>query len=689
MSDEMMENENGDTREIIKTKLREKFDGKIVRKDLTKKIKEGANVPVYVLEFLLGQYCSSDDEQIIEDGVQNVKHILAENFVRPDEAQKILSVLRSKGSYTVIDKITVKLNIKRDTYEAEFSNLGLKEIEISETYPEMYDRLLCGGIWCIIQLDYEYNEEEKREFPIHIRKLTPIQMPHIDIDQLKEGRKAFSKDEWIDVMLRSIGMEPDRFSEREKWLLLLRMVPLVENNFNLCELGPRSTGKSHLFKEISPNSILVSGGQTTVANLFYNMSAKTVGLVGLWDCVAFDEVAGINFKDKDGIQIMKDYMASGSFARGKEEKAASASMVFVGNINQSVDVLLKTSSLFDPFPAEMGTDTAFLDRMHCYLPGWEIPKFRPEYFTDDYGFITDYLAEFLRELRKEQYGDALDKYFHLGKNLNQRDTIAVRKIIGGLLKLVYPDGEFTKEQLEEVIKIALEMRRRVKEQLKKLGGMEFYDVNFSYIDNETFEEHYVSVPEQGGGKLIPEGLCNPGQIYTISHGDSGMIGVFRLESQMLPGNGKLTKTGIGTLREAKESTDTAFNFLKANSGRISGGISTTTKDYIINYQDLQGIGMTGKLALPTLIAICSIALGKPALGSLVVLGDISISGTLIKVDELANTLQVCLDSGAKKILLPITSAPDLSGVPADLMASFSIIFYNSPEDAVFKALGVE
>ena len=689
MSDEMNENENSDKREIIKTKLREKFDGKIVRKDLTKKIKEGANVPVYVLEFLLGQYCSSDDEQIIEDGVQNVKHILAENFVRPDEAQKILSVLRSKGSYTVIDKITVKLNIKRDTYEAEFSNLGLKEIEISETYPEMYDRLLCGGIWCIIQLDYEYNEEEKREFPIHIRKLTPIQMPHVDIDQLKEGRKAFTKEEWIDVMLRSIGMEPERFSEREKWLLLLRMVPLVENNFNLCELGPRSTGKSHLFKEISPNSILVSGGQTTVANLFYNMSAKTVGLVGLWDCVAFDEVAGINFKDKDGIQIMKDYMASGSFARGKEEKAASASMVFVGNINQSVDVLLKTSSLFDPFPAEMGTDTAFLDRMHCYLPGWEIPKFRPEYFTDDYGFITDYLAEFLRELRKEQYGDALDKYFHLGKNLNQRDTIAVRKMIGGLLKLVYPDGEFTKEQLEEVIKIALEMRRRVKEQLKKLGGMEFYDVNFSYIDNETFEEHYVSVPEQGGGKLIPEGMCNPGQVYCVGNGKSGMIGVFRLESQMLPGNGKLTKTGIGTLREAKESTDTAFNFLKANSGRISGGISTTTKDYIINYQDLQGIGMTGKLALPTLIAICSIALGKPALGSLVVLGDISISGTLIKVDELANTLQVCLDSGAKKILLPITSAPDLSGVPADLMASFSIIFYNSPEDAVFKALGVE
>lgn len=467
------------------------------------------------------------------------------------------------------------------------------------------------------------------------------------------------------------------------------MIPLVENNFNLCELGPRSTGKSHLYKEISPNSILVSGGQTTVANLFYNMGRKTVGIVGLWDCVAFDEVAGIRFKDKDGVQIMKDYMASGSFARGKEEKAASASMVFVGNINQSVDVLLKTSSLFDPFPPEMGTDTAFLDRMHCYLPGWEIPKFRPEHFTNDYGFISDYLAEFIRELRKQQYGDAIEHYFRFGKNLNQRDTIAVRRMADGYLKLLYPDGNFTKEDVEEVLQISLEMRRRVKEQLKKLGGMEFYDVNFSYIDKETFEEYYVSVPEQGGGKLIPEGMCNPGQIYTVSQGKSGMLGVFRLESQMLPGNGKFERTGIGSDRDAKESTNTAFNFLKANGNCISGSISTTTKDYIINYQDLQGIGMTGKLALPTLIAMCSIALGKPTLSSLAVLGEISISGTMMKVDELANSLQVCLDSGAKRVLLPITSAAALGTVPADLIGSFNLIFYSSAEDAVFKALGVE
>ena len=697
--------ENSCRRDAIKEKLRQNFDGKIVRKDLTKKIKEGANVPVYVLEFLLGQYCSSDDEAIIEKGVQNVKHILADNFVRPDEAQKILSQLRKKGSHTIIDMVTVHLDIKKDCFFAEFSNLGLSNVPITDDYPEKYDRLLCGGIWCIVQLEYESEgdssfgmedldseprqKKQKDVSPISIRKLTPIQMPHIDIEEVRTGRKAFTQDEWMDVMLRSCGYEPEQLNQREKWLLLARVLPLVENNFNLCELGPRSTGKSHIYKEISPNSILVSGGQTTVANLFYNMGRKTVGLVGLWDCVAFDEVAGIKFKDKDGIQIMKDYMASGSFARGKEEKAASASMVFVGNINQSVDVLLKTSSLFDPFPPEMGTDTAFLDRLHCYIPGWEIPKFRPEHFTNDYGFITDYLAEFIRELRKEQYGDALDKYFRLGKNLNQRDTIAVRKIVGGYVKLLYPDGEFTKEQLEEILVFALEMRRRVKEQLKKLGGMEFYDVNFSYIDLDTFEEKFVSVPEQGGGKLIPDGMCNPGQIYTVSRGKSGMIGVFRLESQMLPGSGKFERTGLGSDRDCKESTNTAFNFLKANGKRISGGISTASKDYIINYQDLQGIGMTGKLALPTLIALCSIALGRPTVSTLAVLGEISISGTILKVDELANSLQVCLDSGAKKVLLPITSAADLGTVPPELVGSFNLIFYSSAEDAVFKALGVE
>lgn len=693
MNPEMLEEHGAllseDPNAIIYQKLRTYFDGKIVRKDLTKKIKEGANVPVYVLEFLLGQYCSSDDPEIIDEGVDNVKRILADNFVRPDEAQKILSVLRERGTYTVIDKLTVKLNIKKDRYEAEFSNLGIKDIPIASEYPSKFDRLLCGGIWCIVQMEYEFIEEDKNASAIRIRKLTPIQMPHIDMDEVKNGRKAFTKDEWMSVMLRSTGMEPDKFPERTKWLLLARMLALVENNFNYCELGPRSTGKSHIYKEISPNSILVSGGQTTVANLFYNIGTKQVGLVGMWDCVAFDEIAGITFKDKDGVQIMKDYMASGSFARGKEEKAAKASMVFVGNINHEIPVLLKTSHLFEPFPEVMAHDTAFLDRMHCYVPGWEIPKFRPDSFTNDYAFITDYLSEFLRELRKESYGDALDKYFRLGNNLNQRDTIAVRKMVSGFVKLLYPDGEFGKEDIREILEISLEMRRRVKEQLKKIGGMEFYDVNFSYIDNDSFEEFFVSVPEQGGGKIIPEGICNPGHIYTVSRGKSGMIGVYRLETQMLPGSGKFERTGIGTDREAKEATNTAFNYLKANANAISGNISTANKDYIINYQDLNGLGMTKYLTLPTLIAICSAALGRPTLSSLAVLGDISISGTIQKVEDLANVLQVCLDSGAKKILLPVTSAADFVSTPSELVGAFNLIFYSTPTEAVFKALGVD
>lgn len=681
--------EADDTRLVLKQKLRRAFDGKIVRKDLTKHIKEGANVPVYVLEFLLGQYCSSDDEEIIEEGVNRVKRILADNFVRPDEAQKVLSVLRERGSYTVIDKITVHLNIKEDRYEAEFSNLGIRNVPIHPDYPSKFDRLLCGGIWCILQLDYEFDVDDKKMNPIRIRKLTPIQMPHIDMSALKAGREEFTKEEWLSVLLRSTGMEPEKLSERARWLLLARMIPLVENNFNLCELGPRSTGKSHIYKEISPNSILVSGGQTTVANLFYNMASKTVGLVGMWDVVAFDEVAGITFKDKDGVQIMKDYMASGSFARGREEKAATASMVFVGNINQSVDVLLKTSHLFEPFPEAMAYDTAFLDRMHCYVPGWEIPKYRPDFFTDDYGFITDYLSEFMREMRKESFGDAFDKYFRLGSNLNQRDTIAVRKMVSGFVKLLYPNGACTKEDIEEILIISLEMRRRVKEQLKKIGGMEFYDVNFSYIDNETFEEKFVSVPEQGGGKLIPDGMCEPGQIYSVSKGKSGMIGVYRLETQMLNGSGKFERTGLGTDREAKEATNTAFNYLKANGRSISASISTTSKDYIVSYSDLNGIGMTPTLALPTLIAIASAALMRPALANLAVLGEISISGTIIKTEDLANVLQVCFDSGAKKVLLPITSAADLGSVPPELVGAFSLIFYSSPQEAVFKALGVE
>lgn len=677
----------GDT-ELL-AKLQSNFAGKIVRKDLTKRIKEGANVPVYVLEYLLGMYCSSLDEDEIEAGVDTVKRILAENYVRPDEARKIIAKLRERGAYTVIDRISVHLNIREDIYEAEFSNLGIKQVPIAESYVRDYERLLCGGIWCIVQMEYYYDEADKHRSPFMIHKLTPIQMPSLDFEEVKAARAKFTDDEWIDVVLRSVGMEPVQFNKREKWLHLARLIPLVENNYNFVELGPRGTGKSHVYKEISPNSILVSGGQTTVANLFYNMGTKQVGLVGMWDCVAFDEVAGIKFKDHDGVQIMKDYMASGSFARGKEEKNAYASMVFVGNINQSVDAILKTSHLFEPFPEAMGNDTAFLDRIHCYIPGWEIPKYRPEFFTNDYGFITDYFSEIMRELRKISYADAYTHYFKLGNNLNQRDVIAVKKTVSGLVKLIHPDGTFHRENVEEILRFALEMRRRVKEQQKKIGGMEFYDVNFSYIDNDTFSEEYVPVPEQGGSKLIPEGMSKPGHVYTVGHSKSGMLGVYKLEMQMTAGNGKFEKTGLGTDREAKEAVDTAYRYLKANARGISGSISMTTKDYIFDVQDMNGIGMTKNLSLASVVAICSIALAKPVVSSAVVLGDFSIGGTVMKVEELANTLQVCLDSGAKKVLLPIASAVDLGTVPAELIGCFNLIFYNSVEDAVFKALGVE
>ena len=677
----------GDT-ELLE-KLQRNFAGKIVRKDLTKRIKEGANVPVYVLEYLLGMYCSSLDEDEIEAGVETVKRILAENYVRPDEAQKIIAKLREKGTYTVIDRVSVHLNIREDIYEAEFSNLGIKQVPIAESYIRDYERLLCGGIWCIVQMEYYYDEADKNRSPFLIHKLTPIQMPSLDFDEVKEARENFTDDEWIDVVLRSVGMEPLQFDKRVKWLHLARLIPLVENNYNLVELGPRGTGKSHIYKEISPNSILVSGGQTTVANLFYNMGTKQVGLVGMWDCVAFDEVAGIKFKDQDGVQIMKDYMASGSFARGKEEKNAYASMVFVGNINQSVDAILKTSHLFEPFPESMGNDTAFLDRIHCYTPGWEIPKYRPEFFTNDYGFITDYFSEIMRELRKISYADAYTHYYRLGNNLNQRDVIAVKKTVSGMIKLIHPDGKFDKESVEEILRFALEMRRRVKEQQKKIGGMEFYDVNFAYIDNETFSEEYVPVPEQGGSKLIPEGMSKPGHVYTVGHNKSGMLGVYKMEMQMTAGNGKFEKTGLGTDREAKEAVDTAYRYLKANAKSISGSISLTTKDYIMDVQDMNGIGMTKNLSLASVVAICSVALGKPVVSSAVVLGNFSIGGTVMKVEELANTLQVCLDSGAKKVLLPIASAVDLGSVPAELIGCFNLIFYNSVEDAVFKALGVE
>lgn len=680
--------EEYDLQDDLNTKLKHYFEGKIVRKDLTKRVKEGANVPVYVLEYLLGKYCSQDDA-LVEQGVQTVKNILANNYVRPDEAQKILSKLKELGSYSIIDVVTVKLDYKTDTYYASFSNLGLNDISINPEFPQRYERLLGGNLWCMVNLEYDFDEADFRSQTIKIRNLQPIQLPNIDLDDILSNRKNFTKEEWIDILLRSCGMESTQFDKRVKWLLIARLIPLVENNFNLCELGPRGTGKSHIYKEISPNSILVSGGQTTVANLFYNMRDKQIGLVGMWDCVAFDEVAGIKFKDQDGIAIMKDFMASGSFSRGKEEKNANASMVFVGNINQSVESLLKTSSLFDPFPSEMGTDTAFFDRMHCYIPGWEIPKYRPEFFTDDFGFITDYLSEFFREMRKRSFTDAYQEYFRLGRDLNQRDTIAVNRMVSGLVKLVYPDGNFDKEDIREILTFALESRRRVKEQLKKIGGMEFYDVNFSYIDLEENRDCPVGVEEQASSTLIPEGDLKPGHLYSVGLSENGKLGVYKFETEMMKGNGKFTPNGIGSKKDVNEAVKIAYQYFKSNAGSISGQISYKDKDYVMQVKDLHGVGMTRYLTLATFIALCSVATNRKVLPSLAILGNFSLGGTVDKIQNLADTLQVCLDNGAKKLLIPMSSYVDIGLVPSDLLVKFTLIPYNTPEEAVMKAFGIE
>lgn len=669
-------------------KVFELFSGRVVPKGATKKIKNSANVPTYVLEYLLGTYCTSDDEKEIEEGIEQVKRILSDNYVRPDEAEKIKAKIKENGNHTVIDKLSVKLNERTDQFEADFLFLGIHGIFVHPKYVREYEKLLAGGIWCIVDLSYLYSEDDKKQSPFVINDITPIQMPNLDKNEIIEARHNFTKDEWIDFILRSSGMEPTQFEYRVKWHLLARLVPLVENNVNICELGPRGTGKSHIYKELSPNSILISGGQTTVANLFYNMGRRQVGLVGLWDCVAFDEVAGISFKDKDGVQIMKDYMASGSFARGKDAIQANASMVFVGNINQSVDSLLKTSHLFEPFPEAM-IDSAFFDRMHAYIPGWEIPKMRPKYFTDNYGFISDYIAEFFREMRKVPQTDAFDKYFKLGRCLNQRDTIAVRKMVSGLVKIIYPDGHYTEEEVEEILKYAIEGRRRVKEQLKKIGGMEFYDVQLSYIKLDDMSEVFVPVLEQGGGQLIPEGVGKPGHIFTIANGSNDMKGLFKLETTIADGNGKFEVLGLSSSKEAKESVKTAQNYFRANAKQISQSIMIDSKDYLMHIQDCQGVGLDSNISLAVLVGYCSCALNRPVLPQMVVLGSMSIGGTLNKVEELASVLQVAFDAGAKKVLIPMSSAVDIATVPADLFAKFQLSFYSSPEDAVIKALGIE
>lgn len=669
-------------------KLNEYYGGKVVRKDLTKSIKEGANVPSYVLEYLLGMYCATDDEEDIENGKAMVKQVLADNFVRPDESEKIKSKIRERGHYKIIDKVSAKLNERTDSYVGQIFNININNILVDDCYIKKYEKLLCGGIWCIIDMEYSYDENEKGS-PFRIMSLKPIQMPSTDMEEYIECRKYFTLDEWIEVICRSVGMEPNNLDPQTRWHLVARMIPFVESNYNLCELGPRGTGKSYVYDELSPYSILISGGQTTVANLFYNMGRHTVGLVGTWDVVAFDEVAGINMKDKDGIQIMKGYMANGSFSRGKESINANASMVFVGNINGSVENLVKVSHLLSPFPKDM-IDTAFFDRFHHYLPGWEIPKMRPEFFTDAYGFISDYFSECLREMRKRSFSDAIQKYFRLGKDLNQRDTIAVKKTVSGLLKLLFPDGNYGKEDVRVCLEYALVGRRRIKEQLKKIGGLEFYDVHFSYIDLDDGEERYVSTPENGGSTLIPEGEMQPGSLYGIAYQpDEGNLGLVRLDLQVMPGTGKFTHTGFGSGSAISDELKEAVNYCRSNLSRISQSARYAENEMHMKATDINGIGTMEGLELSVFISLVSGLTQRPVQPQMCVLGSMSIGGTVIPTSDLAGALQIAADAGAKRILIPAVDMMQYSKVPADLISKFSLEVYSEPVDAAFKALGIK
>lgn len=681
-------------------KIIKNFPGKIVRKDLTSLMKRGANVPTFVLEYLLGMYCATDDEEVIEAGLEKIRTILSENYVRPDESEKIKSKIRENGEYTVIDKISAVLDEYNDVYVARFANLDIERFVLPSEYATEYTKILTGGIWCITRIAYQYDkfddEEERKtrrkrgpqDSPFKILSLKPIQMPNLDLDDMISKRKNFTYKEWRDMLLRSCGYEPDALKEKEKLHFLERMVPLVERNYNFCELGPRGTGKSHIYKEISPYSILMSGGQTSTANLFYNLSSHRVGLVGHWDCVAFDEVAGMHFKDMDAIQIFKDYMASGSFARGKDSINADASMVFVGNINDSVDSLLKVTHLFNPFPPEFNSDSAFFDRMHFYLPGWEIPKMRSELLTEKYGLITDCIAEYCKEIRKYDFSHLFDKYYKLNKDFNKRDEIAVRKTFSGMCKLLFPDENVDKENATMLIEYAIEGRRRVKEQLKIMAGIEFADVNLGYIDEETDQETVISVPEQTSNSLVPDTKLPAGHIFGVGKSSiSNEMCIYRLENKTVKGTGKMETQGVNQ-KNVKESVNAAWQFFQSNARQIIPGVKVHNKDYLLYYADTQGKGLSEEVSLAEFVGLCSALAERPTIESLAVAGELKLSGTLEELTHIEDIMRVCKNAGAKRILLPMDAIRDIQNVDRELLNYVQPIFYNDPIDAAKKALDI-
>ncbi len=684
--------------DALDRKINEVFPGKVVRKDLTALLRRGANVPTFVLEYLLGMYCATDDETAIAEGVEKIRKILAENYVRPEESEKVKSLIRERGEYTVIDKVSAVLDEYKDIYVARFSNLEIEPFVLQSDYAVKYTKILMGGIWCIARIGYTYQqdsmEDEKKrrkkrgpeDSPFRILGLKPIQLPNLDAAEMIDKRKEFTTEEWIAMLLRSEGMEPDALSEKEKLHFIERMVPLAEHNYNLCELGPRGTGKSHLYKEISPYSILMSGGQTTTANLFYSMSAHRVGLVGHWDCVAFDEVAGMRFRDLDAIQIMKDYMASGSFARGRDMINADASMVFVGNINDSVQNLLKVAHLFEPFPPEFNNDSAFFDRIHYYLPGWEIPKMRSELLTEKYGLITDCLAELTRELRKKDCTHLLDAYFRLNGKFNKRDEIAVRKTMSGLIKLIFPDENVTEDEMRRLLEYAIEGRRRVKEQLKLMAGVEFADVALGYVD-EYGSETVVSVPEQASNTLIPAEKLPAGHVFALGANQiDGEVAVYRLENKVIRGNGKMETQGIGGNRAVNECVDAAWYYFMDKARSILPGTTLSDHDYLLYYADPQSKGLSTEVSVAELVGLCSAVANRPVMEATAVIGEIKLSGTMGEIKNLENIVRVAKNAGAKQLLLPIQSMQELMHVPGELLTAVQPIFYSDPIEAVKKAI---
>lgn len=663
------------------------FAGKVVRKDLVRKIKVGANVPVFVLEYLLGKYCATDDAAAIEAGLRVVNSTLADNFVRPDEANKAQSIVRERGKHTLIDKVKVRYLSDDDKYWAEFVNFGHKYVHIPDRYIREYDRLLMGGIWAQVEIRHDYDEEAKgKRSPFWIDSMKPIQLASFYLEEYRNGRREFTTDEWIDLLVRSIGLEPSHFDRRLKLLFLSRLIPLCEQNFNLVELGPRGTGKSYAFQELSPYVILLTG-PTTVANLFYNMASGKMGLVGLWDSIAFDEVADLQKMPKEVVTTLKTYCESGTFARGKDALTGAASIAMFGNTNQPVEIMVRSSHLFAPMPDVIREDMAFLDRLHFYLPGWEVPKMRMEYFTNDYGFVVDYLAEALRELRRHNFTEIVDRYFSLGSHLNARDVKAVRKTVAGLIKLIHPTGELSKDDLAEILDLAVEGRRRVKEQLKKMGSFEYHQTSFSYIDTETREERYVGVPEEGGRDLISTDPLAPGSVYAASVDDQGRSGLYRLEVGCSPGTGKLKIAG-GIDSTMRESIQRAFAYMHGHKVEMGIAQNFDSTDFHVEAIDLLTNRVPCDAGMGLVVAIYSALKKHSAQPGLLILGDLSIQGNIKAVRSLAEPLRLGMDNGARRALIPIENKRHFLDVSADIMERVDPIFYSDPYIAAMKALGL-